>query len=109
MDLNQLKRNRELLFWSLHVLGWSGYGSSQYVGALLYGKPVEYSKFIVIAAVSGCILSVPLRYICRWLWNRPPAVMIAGGIASAYITACALRVVMNWSYHRYVEIDPHWP
>jgi len=107
MDLIQLKRNRNLLFWSLHVLGWSGYGFSQYLGALLFGKPVEYTKFIAIAAVSGCILSMPLRYICRWLWTKPPAVMIAGGLASAYTTACALRVVMNWAYHRYVE--PGWP
>ena len=107
MDLNQLKRNRNLLFWSLHVLGWSGYGFSQYVGATLYGKPVAYTKFIAVAAISGCILSMPLRYICRRLWNLPPAAMIAGGIASAYLTAAALRVVMNWAYHRFVE--PEWP
>lgn len=110
MDLIQLKRNRNLLFWSLHVLGWSGYGFSQYLGATLYGKPVAYAKFIAVAAVSGCILSMPLRYICRRLWNLPPAAMLAGGIASAYLTACALRIVMNWAYHRYVEPEPmaHW-
>ncbi len=107
MDLTQLKRNRNLLFWSLHVLGWSGYGFSQYLGATLYGKPVAYTKFIAVAAVSGCILSMPLRYICRRLWNLPPAAMLAGGLASAYLTACALRIVMNWAYHRYVE--PGWP
>lgn len=106
MDLTQLTRNRNLLFWSLHFLGWSAYGFSQYVGALLFGKPVEYTKYIAIAALSGCILSMPLRYICRWLWTKPPVVMVAGGIASAYLVACALRVVMNWAYHRYVE--PEW-
>ena len=77
MDLAQLKQNRNLLFWSLHVLGWSGYGISQYVGALLYGKPVAYAQYIFVAAASGCVLSAPLRYICRWLWKQPPAVMIA--------------------------------
>lgn len=107
MDLTQLTRNRNLLFWSLHFLGWSAYGFSQYLGALLFGKPVEYTKYIAIAALSGCILSMPLRYICRWLWTKPPATMVAGGIASAYLVACALRVVMNWAYHRYVE--PEWP
>ncbi|MET0535151.1 MAG: histidine kinase [Steroidobacter sp.] len=106
MDLTQLKRNRNLLFWSLHVLGWSGYGISQYLGAMLYGKPVAYVQYIAVAAIAGCILSAPLRYICRWLWYRPPAVMIAGGIASAYVTACLTRVVMNWYYHTHVE--PEW-
>lgn len=107
MDLTQLARNRNLLFWSLHFLGWSAYGFSQYLGALLFGKPVEYTKYIAIAALAGCILSMPLRYICRWLWTQPPATMVAGGIASAYLVACAVRVVMNWAYHHYVE--PEWP
>lgn len=107
MDLTQLTRNRNLLFWSLHFLGWSAYGFSQYLGALLFGKPVEYTKYIAIAALAGCILSAPLRYICRWLWTKPPATMVAGGIASAYLVACAVRVVMNWAYHHYVE--PEWP
>jgi len=107
MDLTQLKRNRNLVFWSLHVLGWSGYGFSQYLGALLYGKPVPYIQAIALAAVSGCILSMPLRYICRRLWNLPPVAMIAGGLASAYVLACALRVIMNWFYHNYVETE--WP
>jgi hypothetical protein len=107
MDLAQLKQNRNLLFWSLHVLGWSGYGISQYVGALLYGKPVAYAQYIFVAAASGCVLSAPLRYICRWLWKQPPATMIAGAIAAAWGTACLLRAIMNWFYHRYVE--PEWP
>jgi hypothetical protein len=107
MDLTQLKRNRNLLFWSLHVLGWSGYGFSQYLGAMLYGKPVAYVEYIAVAAISGCILSAPLRYICRWLWTKPPVVMIAGGFAAAYVTACLLRIPMNWFYHRYLE--PEWP
>ena len=107
MDLAQLKQNRNLLFWSLHVLGWSAYGVSQYVGALLYGKPVAYVQYIAVAASAGCILSAPLRYICRWLWKQPPATMMAGGLAAAYLTACVLRVIMNWFYHTYV--DTEWP
>ncbi|MBL8264808.1 sensor histidine kinase [Steroidobacter sp.] len=107
MDLQQLKQNRNLLFWSLHMLGWSGYGISQYLGAMLYGKPVAYVQYIAFAATAGCILSMPLRYICRWLWKQPPAAMIAGGIATAWVMACLLRVVLNWYYHCYVE--PEWP
>lgn len=111
MDLAQLKQNRNLLFWSLHVLGWSGYGVSQYVGAMLYGKPVAYVQYIAVAAMSGCVLSAPLRYICRWLWKRPPAVMIVGAILAAWGTACVLRVIMNWFYRTYVDFEwriEHW-
>ena len=70
------KPNRNLLFWSLHAMGWSSYGIAQYLGALLYGKPVAYTKVIVIASVAGFLLTAPLRYYCRWLWQHGPAAMI---------------------------------
>jgi two-component system LytT family sensor kinase len=107
MNLTQLKGNRDLLFWSLHAMGWSAYGIAQYLGAVLYGKPVAYTKVILIAATSGFVLSAPLRYACRRLWQKPPAVMIAGILGSAYVIALMWRVIINWSYEQFVEHD--WP
>jgi hypothetical protein len=102
-----LRKNRNLLFWSLHAMGWSAYGIAQYLGAVLYGKPVAYMKVIVIAAVSGFVLSAPLRYFCRWLGYRNTAVTIGGGLAIAYVNGLAWRAIINGSYERFVE--PEWP
>jgi two-component sensor histidine kinase len=109
----QLNKNRNLTFWSLHALGWSAYAISQYLGALLYGKAVAYNKVILIAAISGFVLSSWLRYLCRWLWNKPPAVMIGVGLLSAYATALVWRLPINWAYHTYFEHEwmseeTHW-
>jgi hypothetical protein len=92
------KRNRDLIFWSLHTLGWSAYAISHYLGALLYSKPADYIKVIFVAAFAGLIVSSPLRYVCRWLWTRKPAVLIAGAMAAAYVTALAWRVLVNRAY-----------
>jgi len=105
--LTRSKTSRDVLFWSLHAMGWSAYGISQYLGAVLYGKPVAYTKVIAVAAVSGFIMSSPLRYLCRRLWTRTPAVMIGGALLIAYIIGLAWRAIINWAYHRYVE--PEWP
>ena len=45
----QLNKNRNLTFWSLHLMGWMAYGFAQYAGALLYGKAIAYTKVILIA------------------------------------------------------------
>jgi signal transduction histidine kinase len=103
MTLMQLNKNRNLTFWSLHALGWSAYAISQYLGALLYGKAVAYNKVIIIAAVSGFILSAWLRYLCRALWNKPPAAMISFGLLGAYATALVWRLPINWAYHTFFE------
>jgi hypothetical protein len=102
-----LRKNRNLLFWSLHAMGWSAYGIAQYLGAVLYGKPVAYMKVIVTAAICGFLLSAPLRYFCRWLWCKGTAVMIGGGLAVAYANGLAWRAIINWSYERFVERS--WP
>ncbi len=101
MTLPDLKHNRNLLFWSLHAAGWAGYGISQYMGALLWGKPISYTQVILISAVWGFIVSAPLRYICRWLWGRSLKFMIPVALGVAYVDALAWRVVVNWAYQRY--------
>lgn len=106
-SLTLLRKNRDLLFWSLHAMGWSAYAISQYLGALLYNKMPGYTKVIVVAAVSGFLLSAPLRYWCRYLWTRPPIVMIGGALASAYGIALIWRTIINIAYETLVESD--WP
>ena len=102
MTLDDLRGNRNLLFWALHTLGWSAYLITQYMGALLYEKPASYIKVILAAAASGFLLSAPLRLVYRGLWGRRPPVIIAGVLVSAWLTALAWRVVINLSYGYFV-------
>jgi signal transduction histidine kinase len=104
--LDQLRSNRNALFWSLHAAGWGAYAISQYFGALLQAQPVAYQQVIAIAAVSGFVLSMPLRPIYRKLWGRPLRTMIVGVLVSCYATALALRVVINLAF-RYL-VEPTW-
>jgi hypothetical protein len=106
-SVTSLRKNRDLLFWSLHAMGWSAYAITQYLGALLYDKMIGYSRVIAVAAISGFLLSASLRYLCRYLWTRTPVVMIAGAFAAAYGIALIWRTIINLAYEAYVESD--WP
>jgi two-component system, LytTR family, sensor kinase len=103
VTLDDLRRNRNLLFWALHTLGWSAYFITQYLGALLYEKPRSYVMVVVIAAASGFALSAPLRYLYRWAWRRGPAGALLTVLLASWGTALAWRVVINSSYVRYVD------
>lgn len=109
--LTRSRHGRNLLFWSLHLIGWSGYAIAQYLGALLYDKAAGYSKLIAIATVSGFLLSAPLRYLCRYLWGRPPALMVGGAMIATYAIGLAWRAIINGAYEALVEPGPpmtHW-
>jgi two-component system LytT family sensor kinase len=103
VTLDDLRRNRNLLFWGLHTLGWSAYLIAQYVGALLYEKPAAYIMVILSAAASGFVLSAPLRYVYRGLWRQRPAVIIPAVLFSSWVAALAWRAVINYSYAEFVE------
>ncbi|HEY6923510.1 MAG TPA: histidine kinase [Steroidobacteraceae bacterium] len=105
LTLEQFRSNRNVLFWSLHAAGWGAYAISQYFGALLYEKPNSYAQVIVVAAVAGFILSMPMRYIYRRLWGRPPRVFVSGVLVTCYTTALAIRTVINLAYKQLVEPD----
>jgi two-component system, LytTR family, sensor kinase len=105
LTLEQFRTNRNMLFWSLHAAGWGSYGISQYFGALLYEKPDSYAQVIAVAAVAGFILSMPMRYIYRRLWGRPPRAIMLGVLVTCYVTALAIRTVINLAYRQLVEPD----
>ena len=105
LTLDQLRSNRNVLFWTLHGAGWSAYAVTQFFGALLYEKPGSYGAVIAVAAVSGFLLSMPMRSIYRRLWGRSPKVIALGILGTCYITALALRTVINLAYKWFVEPD----
>src|SRR4051812_35174959 len=102
----QSRSNRDALFWTLHAAGWGAYAVSQWFGALLVEKTFEYQLVIGIAGVAGFVLSMPMRYIYRALIGRPWRIVIVYVLATCYVTALALRVVINVSYNWLV--DPEW-
>ena len=102
MTLEDLRRNRNLLFWGLHTLGWSAYLITQYMGALLYERPSSYIKVIVAAAASGFLFSAPLRLVYRRLTGQPLTVLIPAVLLCSWLTALAWRVAINVSYGYFV-------
>jgi len=105
--LEQFRSNRNVLFWSLHAAGWAAYGITQYVGDFFfsYGTSSSWGPLLLIAAVAGFVLSAPMRYIYRRLWGRPPRTIIIGVLLTCYITALALRLVINVFYRELIAPD----
>jgi LytS/YehU family sensor histidine kinase len=103
MNLDLLRGNRSLLFWGMHTLGWSAYGLAQFVGSAVYGKEPGYVQVIAIAAISGFLLSAPLRWFYRRLWNAGPRAMLVGSPIACWLIALAWRAIINTAYMRIVE------
>jgi two-component system LytT family sensor kinase len=100
--LNPLLKDRASLFWVLHVGGWLAYAFSQIAGSLIYDskyKDMDLTlKVVTIAAVSGFLLSLQLRYIYQRMWNRSPRLIMFVALISCYLFALVWRIIINSSY-----------
>ncbi len=105
--LEQFRTNRDVLFWSLHTAFWAAYGITQYVGDFFYayGSSSSWGPLLLIAAAAGFVLSAPMRYIYRRLWGKPPRTIVVGVVITCYITALALRLVINLFYRELIAPD----
>src|SRR5918993_2148662 len=106
MNLDLLRGNRNVLFWSLHTLGWTAYGFAQYVGSAVYGKEPGYVQVIAIASAAGFLLSAPLRLVYRRLWSAGPRAMLIGAPIICWLVALAWRAIINMAYMNIVK--PEW-
>ncbi|HYB65113.1 MAG TPA: histidine kinase [Steroidobacteraceae bacterium] len=103
--LEQFRKNRNVLFWTLHAAGWAAYGITQYVGALFYPNSASYARMWLVVTIAGFVLSSPMRYIYRRLWGEAPRTIIVGVLLTCYVTALVLRLVINLAYIKFVEPD----
>jgi LytS/YehU family sensor histidine kinase len=89
------------MFWLLHLGGWSGYAAFAYLSALAHGKPADYWWIPTTIAAVGCLVTLGLRYVLRWLLPLPgpkfflaalPPILLASGI----IAVIYAHVLQQW-------------
>ncbi len=108
LTLTQLRSSRNRLFWSLHAAGWVAYGLTVYFGFLFYKKPANIGPVIAMAAAAGFVLSAPMRYIYRTVWGRGERWVIPVVLATSYVTALPLRIVINLTYQHFCDPNKHF-
>jgi signal transduction histidine kinase len=104
VNLKTIIKNRPNLFWTLHLGGWAAWGL---VGKYLYTATFvedlapNYAVYVAVITVIGMILSLPLRYLYRLLWNRAiwiQAIGLLGGSALVGFLWIKARsyIYMDW-------------
>jgi signal transduction histidine kinase len=106
LTLSQLRSSRNVRFWSLHLTGWLAYALAVYFGFLFYKRPAGLGPAIAVAAAGGFVLSVPMRYVYRAIWGRGERWVIPAVLATSYLTALALRVVINLDCQHFLDRKP---
>ncbi|MGD9264726.1 MAG: histidine kinase [Lysobacterales bacterium] len=89
MKLEKFLQDQPNLFWAIHLGGWAlwgTFGKYLYTTAILGETVPHYATYVAIITFIGMVISLGLRYLYRFLWDRSAwsrAIAFLGGSAIA--------------------------
>jgi two-component system, LytTR family, sensor kinase len=106
-----MRRNRDVLFFTLNAIGWSAWGFAQYLTWSWYEMDSRFAPVLVVGSVAGFLLTTLLRYLCRILWRQEPIVMAGGALVAAFLATLPMRAAINFAQRDLIApeiIFEHW-
>lgn len=94
----KLFEDKERQFWLLHTCGWIGFALVYYLGSFLHDMRNIWLFVILLNAYAGWLITIPLRYLFRYLWKLEPWLMVLLALASSYVVGAMWAVVKNINY-----------
>lgn len=98
VPFNTSIHNRNFQFFALNALGWAGYYLAWMISIFYAGKPASYLFAIAGLSVMGFIITIPLRYIYRGIWNSSVVIQIAVVIITSFLCSLLWVPVKNIAY-----------
>ncbi len=111
MNWQQLVDNRQRFFWVLQIAGWFGYALVNYIGSKVFEMRDIYVFVILLNAYAGCLMTVPLRYLYRRVWNAKPWTLVLVVFTASYLTGTLWSVVQKfnlWEIYRHGYRPEEW-
>lgn len=99
------------MFWALQIAGWLGYAFVQYIGSLMQEMRSIYVLIILLGAYAGFLITVPLRYFYRKIWNAQPLLLLVLVLACSYTAAVLWALIDNathWEIYKFGYRPYNW-
>jgi two-component system, LytTR family, sensor kinase len=103
IQLSDIYQNRNYQFWALQLLGWTGWVTLFAIRDAYWGQPYERILLLVVDAIAGLLLTTILRYIYRWIWDRPVYQRVFTVLVASYAIAAVWQPIKNYSQFYYYQ------
>jgi signal transduction histidine kinase len=104
-QLELMRRNRDVLFFTLNAAGWGVWGIAQHLNFAWYEMDSRFGPVNIVGACAGFILTTLLRYFCRFLWRQRPIIMAGGALLAAYLGTLPMRAAINLAQRDLIAAD----
>jgi len=106
VKLRNIVKNQPNLFWVFHLGGWAMWGivgKYLYTATMLEEVAPGYAAYVAVITVIGMVLSTPLRYLYRGLWNRALWIQAIGLLGGSALAGFAWLKARSYIYYGWIE------
>ena len=91
------EQSRDAQYWGLQLIGWGGLCIVTFLSLTVwYGAPnFSHVSHTIVQAILGIMICVPLRFIYRWVWDKPfrtKIFVIGGAILASSVVWTVVRI-----------------
>lgn len=101
MNVQKLLDERNQFFWVLHIGGWIGFALVHYIGSFVNDMRDAYIFIIISNAYLGAMLTLPLRYLYRRVWDMSPMWLVVTILTASYFVGTLWGVLQNYSFFEF--------
>ena len=101
MQLAEISQNRHYQFWTLQLIGWTGWVSLFALRDAYWGQPFERIFLLWVDAFAGLLLTTVLRYVYQAVWELPVYVRAITVLGVSGLFAPIWQAVKNYSQFSY--------
>jgi len=98
VDWKKLVQNKNQLFWLMHTAGWLSFALVHYLGSLLHDLRDIFIVIIFLNAYSGWMLTIPLRYLYKYIWNYKLVHIALIIVVASFGMGVVWQIIKNLNY-----------
>lgn len=106
VKLKTIIKNQPNLFWAFHLGGWILWGivgKYVYTATMLDELPPHYPFYVAIITAIGMVISLPLRSLYRFLWDRAIWIQAIGLLGGSGLAGYLWLKARSYIYMGWIE------
>ena len=105
VKLKTIIKDRPNLFWVFHLGGWALWGifaKYLYTVAILEETAPHYAAYVALISFIGMLITLALRYLYRFLWNRAIWIQAIGFIGGSVLAGYLWLEARSYIYYGWI-------
>ena len=105
MTFDRFFEDKRAQFWALQLIGWTGWGVTFYLAAVVWGSPDSYSRYVPLVTLWGLVISLGMRAVYKATWDWSAGRRLLTVVVVSYLAGALWKLSRYYIYREMFEVN----